>query len=185
MDTQVADLLGGERVLGASVKSNLDLARATREGLPAETAVQLLEVIRGSDVRPEAGHLRSRRRRGVEILVHELHVDADVIGLPAMGPLGALIASLRHPVNRKKTGDSKVSASPARLTPEQSDIVIRTARTLAKAIDTLGDREKAAHWLTVPNRALGGEIPITLLDTSAGAHEVEALLDRIEYGVYS
>lgn len=150
MSTQVADLLGGERILGASVKSNLDLARATRRGLPAETAVQLVEAF----------------------------------GLPAMGPLGALIGSLRRPANRK-TGDAKASASPARLTPEQSDIVIRTASTLAKAIDTLGDREKAAHWLTAPNRALGGEIPMTLLDTSAGAHEVEALLDRIEYGVYS
>jgi uncharacterized protein (DUF2384 family) len=185
METQVADLLGGERVLGASVKSNLDLARATRQGLPAETAVQLVEAIRGSDVRAEEGQLRARRRRGVKILLDQPVVDAEVIDLPAMGPLGALIASLRHPVNRKKTGDAKVNASPARLTPEQSDIVIRTARTLAKAIDILGDREKAAHWLTVPNRALGGEIPITLLDTSAGAHEVETLLDRIEYGVYS
>src|ERR1039457_5921774 len=127
MDTQVADLLGGERVLGASVKSNLDLARATRQGLPA------------------------------------------------MGPLGALIDSLRHAANRQKTGDANADASPARLTPEQSDMVIRTARTLAKAIDILGDRDKAAHWLTAPNRALGGEIPITLLDTSAGAHEVAAL----------
>ena len=45
MATQVADLLGGERVLGASVKSNLDLVRATRQGLPAETAVQLVEAI--------------------------------------------------------------------------------------------------------------------------------------------
>jgi uncharacterized protein (DUF2384 family) len=163
MDTQVADLLGGERVLGASVKSNLDLARATRQGLPAETAVQLVEAI----------------------LLREPDVDAEAIGLPAMGPLGALIDSLRHAANRQKTGDANADASPARLTPEQSDMVIRTARTLAKAIDILGDRDKAAHWLTAPNRALGGEIPITLLDTSAGAHEVAALLDRIEYGVYS
>ena len=117
MDTQVADLLGGTRVLGAYVKSNLDPARATRKGLPA--------------------------------------------------------------------GEAKANTSPARLTPEQSDVVIRTARTLAKAIDILGDREKAAHWLTAPNRALGGEVPISLLDTSAGAHEVETVLDRIEYGVYS
>ena len=78
-----------------------------------------------------------------------------------------------------------MNTSPARLTPEQSDVVIRTARTLAKAIDTLGDREKAAHWLTTPNRALGGEIPITLLDTSSGSYEVEAVLERVEYGVYS
>jgi putative toxin-antitoxin system antitoxin component (TIGR02293 family) len=102
-----------------------------------------------------------------------------------MGPLGSLIGSLRDTTNRRNSGDAKVNAPPARLTPEQSDVVIRTARTLAKAIGILGDRKKAAHWLTTPNRALGGEIPMTLLDTSAGAHEVETVLDRIEYGVYS
>jgi len=159
MATQVADLLGGERVLGASVKSNLDLVRATRQGLPAETAVQLVEAI----------------------LPHEPNVDVEALGLPAMGPLGVLIDSLRHLAKRKKTGDVPSDASTARLTPEQSNMVIRTARILAKAIDVLGDRDKAAHWLTTSNQAMGGEIPITLLDTSAGAQEVEALLDRIEY----
>jgi putative toxin-antitoxin system antitoxin component (TIGR02293 family) len=102
-----------------------------------------------------------------------------------MGPMGTLIGSLRRPLGRRKTSEAKANESPPRLTPEQSDVVIRTARTLAKAIDILGDRPKAVHWLTTANRALGGEIPITLLDTSAGAHEVEAVLDRIEYGVYS
>lgn len=184
MDTQVADLLGGERVLGASVKSNLDLARATRQGLPAETALQLVEAIGGSDVIAEAGQPRHRRRKGPKIVPPELDIEVERIGLTAMGPLGALIGSL-YRVSRTKIGDARANSWPARLTPEQSDVVIRTACTLAKAIDILGDREKAAHWLTTPNRALGGEIPITLLDTSAGAHEVEAVLDRIEYGVYS
>jgi putative toxin-antitoxin system antitoxin component (TIGR02293 family) len=102
-----------------------------------------------------------------------------------MGPLGSLILSVRHILGRPKASEAEANASPARLTPEQSDVVIRTACILAKAIDILGDRAKAVHWLSTANRALGGEIPITLLDTSAGAHEVEAVLDRIEYGVYS
>jgi putative toxin-antitoxin system antitoxin component (TIGR02293 family) len=72
----------------------------------------------------------------------------------------------------------------ARLTPTESDIVVRTARIMARATDVLGDKKKAVHWLTRPNKSLG-EVPISLLDTSAGEHEVEALLDRIEYGVYS
>src|SRR6266498_874011 len=148
MDTQVADLLGGERVLGASVKSNLDLARATRKGLPAETAVQLVEAIRGSDVQVGTGRPKPRRRRNVKILLDRLDIEITVIGLPAMGPLGSLIGSLRDTTNRRNSGDAKVNAPPARLTPEQSDVVIRTARTLAKAIDILGDRKKAAHWLT-------------------------------------
>src|SRR5580693_7507580 len=111
MDTQVADLLGGTRVLGASVKSNLDLARATRKGLPAETAVQLVEAIRGSDVILESGQPR-RRRGGPKILLQELEVAA--ISLTAMGPLGVLIGSLSRRASRCKTGEAKANASPAR-----------------------------------------------------------------------
>jgi putative toxin-antitoxin system antitoxin component (TIGR02293 family) len=139
MDTQVAELLGGEGVLGTSVKSNLDLARATREGLPTEAAIQLVALI--LDYVPE-------------------------------GPLGPLMPYTDR-------------GAEARLSLEQSDLVVRIAGAVARAIDVLGDRKKAVRWLTTSNRALGGEIPITLLDTSAGAHEVETVLDRIEYGVYS
>jgi hypothetical protein len=180
MDTQVADLLGGARVLGASVRSNLDLARATRQGLPAETAVQLLEAIRGSDALAEAG----RHWRSVPEVVAQ-HRCGGAIGLTAMGPLGAVVGSLLEEAGSRMVGEDELVVSRARLTPEQSDVVIRTAQTLVKAIDVLGDREKAAHWLTTANRALGGEIPISLLDTSAGAHEVETVLERIEFGVYS
>jgi putative toxin-antitoxin system antitoxin component (TIGR02293 family) len=67
-----------------------------------------------------------------------------------------------------------------RLTPEQSDVVFRTTSVMARAIDVLGDEKKAAHWLMTANRALGGEVPMTMLDTSAGTHEIEAILDRVE-----
>jgi putative toxin-antitoxin system antitoxin component (TIGR02293 family) len=130
------------------VKSNLDLARATREGLPAEAAIQLVALI--LDYVPE-------------------------------GPLGPLMPYGSWTGQRSHYAQFAV----ARLSLEQSDVVVRIAGAVARAIDVLGDRKKAVRWLTASNRALGGEIPITLLDTSAGAHEVETVLDRIEYGVYS
>jgi hypothetical protein len=122
MGRQVADLLGGARVLGASIKSNLDLAHATRQGLPAETAVQLFEALRGSDVVVGAAQPRQRRRRGTNIVAEEL--DEEAIGLAEMGPLGTLIGSLRHNQSRRKTNEGEANASPVRLTAEQSDIVI-------------------------------------------------------------
>lgn len=72
-----------------------------------------------------------------------------------------------------------------RLSPSESDAVVRAASALMKATDTLGSRNKAVHWLLTPNQALGGETPLSFLDTSAGHSEVEALLDRIEHGIYS
>jgi putative toxin-antitoxin system antitoxin component (TIGR02293 family) len=49
----------------------------------------------------------------------------------------------------------------------------------------IGNAEKAAQWLRTPNRALGGEVPIDQLDTDLGSKEVENILGRIAYGVYS
>lgn len=36
-----------------------------------------------------------------------------------------------------------------------------------------------------PNRALGGERPLALLDSDVGSLAVERVLGRIEHGVYS
>jgi uncharacterized protein (DUF2384 family) len=41
------------------------------------------------------------------------------------------------------------------------------------------------HWLAAPNRALEGTAPLSLLDTDIGTQEVEAVLTRIEQGVFS
>lgn len=70
-----------------------------------------------------------------------------------------------------------------RLKPDESDRVLRFARTFAVAQSTLGDRARA--WLNMENRALGGAKPIELLDTDSGAREVENVLGRIEHGVFS
>jgi putative toxin-antitoxin system antitoxin component (TIGR02293 family) len=49
----------------------------------------------------------------------------------------------------------------------------------------IGNKEKAVEWLRTPNRALAGERPLDQLDTDLGAREVEDVLGRIAYGVYS
>ena len=67
----------------------------------------------------------------------------------------------------------------------ESDRLVRLARIGALAEDTLGSTRKAARWLQAPNRALAGDAPLVRLDTDVGAHEVEDLLLRIAYGVYS
>ena len=76
-------------------------------------------------------------------------------------------------------------SSDARLTPAESDRTVRLAQVYATAVETLGDGEKAASWLKTPNRALRGFCPLDQLDTDPGVREVEDLLGRIAYGVYS
>ena len=76
-------------------------------------------------------------------------------------------------------------ASDARLTPAESDRTVRLAQVYATAVETLGDSGRAAEWLKTPNRALRGGRPLDQLDTDPGVREVEVVLGRIAYGVYS
>ncbi|MGA7685049.1 MAG: antitoxin Xre/MbcA/ParS toxin-binding domain-containing protein [Terriglobales bacterium] len=73
----------------------------------------------------------------------------------------------------------------SRLTAAESDRTVRLARVYATAVEMIGNPEKASQWLRTPNRALGGALPIDHLDTDLGTREVENILGRIAYGVYS
>jgi len=49
----------------------------------------------------------------------------------------------------------------------------------------LGSAEAVGNWLLEPNLALGGAVPIDLLQTDVGASQVEAVLGRALLGGYS
>jgi putative toxin-antitoxin system antitoxin component (TIGR02293 family) len=72
-----------------------------------------------------------------------------------------------------------------RLTPAQSDRLYRLARLVALAEEVFEDRERAHSWLRQAQRGLGGRVPLELMRTEVGAREIEDLLGRIEYGVFS
>ena len=76
-------------------------------------------------------------------------------------------------------------AQHARLTAAESDRTVRLAQVYSTAVETLGNGEKATAWLKTPNRALRGGRPLDQLDTDPGVREVEDVLGRIAYGVYS
>lgn len=71
------------------------------------------------------------------------------------------------------------------LSPVQSDRLLRYARIAARAEEVFEDALKARDWLKRPIAALAGEVPLNLLDTEAGVEQVDDILTRIEYGVYS
>jgi putative toxin-antitoxin system antitoxin component (TIGR02293 family) len=68
------------------------------------------------------------------------------------------------------------------LSPEESDRIARIARVSQRAIDSLGDENRAREWLKRPNRALQDAAPLDLLSTDAGSELVTDELGRIEYG---
>ena len=81
---------------------------------------------------------------------------------------------------------ARVRKSPnQRLSAVASDRLYRLARIFSLACEVFEDEEKAKEWIRRPQVGLGGETPLDLLHTDAGAKEVEDLLWRIEYGVIS
>jgi len=72
-----------------------------------------------------------------------------------------------------------------RFLPEESDRLLSASRLFGLALALFeGDRDAAADWLTRPQPALGGAVPLELAKTGLGTREVEALIGRLEHGVF-
>jgi putative toxin-antitoxin system antitoxin component (TIGR02293 family) len=106
----------------------------------------------------------------------ELKALQDKIDVPLEQLAGKLSLSRSTLQRRKATG---------RLSPDESDKVMRFTRLLGHAADVFGNIDKARAWLKHPQRGLGGAVPLDYARTEVGAREVENLLGRIDYGVYS
>jgi putative toxin-antitoxin system antitoxin component (TIGR02293 family) len=91
--------------------------------------------------------------------------------------LAAKLSISRSTLQRRKIA--------GRLSPDESDRVMRLSRLLEHATNVFGDIEKARVWLKFPQRGLGGAVPLDYAETEVGAREVDNLLGRIDYGVYS
>ena len=106
----------------------------------------------------------------------ELETLQNSIDLP-FEQLAAKLSISRSTLQRRKAA--------GRLSPDESDRVIRYSRLVRQAADFFGDIEKARAWLKHPQYGLGGAVPLDYARTEAGAREVENLLGRMKYGVYS
>lgn len=86
---------------------------------------------------------------------------------------------------KNKTTGTHVWATEGRLQTDESERLFRIAALYDRAIEVLGDPERARAWFKEPKKALGMKTPLQYADTEPGAREVENLLGRLEYGVFS
>ena len=123
---------------------------------------------------PEAIYMVEKVRDGLPFA--EFHAMQEMLDVTEE-QLGAWLGMPRATLyRRKKSGtlDSSVS-----------DRLVRYARLLTHAVAALGGLEGARSWLTSPAIAFRGECPLDYADTEIGAREVDALLGRLEHGVFS
>lgn len=108
--------------------------------------------------------------------VKELEALQASLGVPmeALFPLLGISKATHH--RRKASGTLDAAVS---------DRVVRFARLMGKAVEVMESEDNARRWLNSPQVGLGGAVPLAFAATEVGAREVEDLLGRIEYGVYS
>lgn len=92
-----------------------------------------------------------------------------------------LLQMLRLP---KSTLKARISKN-AFLSPLEQDRLYRAEKVLARTFAVFEDSESAKTWIVRKNRSLGGEAPLSLLDTEVGYELVLDTLGRIEYGIVS
>lgn len=108
--------------------------------------------------------------------VHELDDLRSSLDLP-MERLVPMLGISKATLHRRKVS--------GRLDAGESDRVLRFARLLGQASAVMESAEAGRRWLISPQMGLGGAVPLEFAETEVGAREVEDLLGRIEFGVYS
>ena len=79
----------------------------------------------------------------------------------------------------------RARAAGGTLDAATSDRLYRLSKVIAVAEEVLGGQDNAVSWLKREQPGLRGKAPLELLVTHAGADQVETLLRRIDYGVYT
>lgn len=140
----ISQALGGDKLLGKTIKSSLDFDQIIQQGLPSKSVYFLQNLLGLSD----------------EEYASTLGVSGRWLG------------------RYRKTPQKH-------LDPNVSDRLYRIARIFKLAESVLENQSSAIQWLHRPQTGLNEKIPLALIRTEAGTKEVEELLYRIEYGIYS
>ncbi len=123
---------------------------------------------------PEAAYVVSKVREGLPF--DEFYALQEMLGLTEE-KMGALLGMSRATLHRRKKAGT--------LDRSESDRLVRYARVLTKACELFEDLDNAAEWLRSPAIAFNQETPLQYADTEIGAREVEALIMRLEHGVFT
>ncbi len=141
--------------------------------LPPNIVIAAMEVLGGADVLDAP----AKSQEGLIVLVRN--------GLPeacaeTIVRSGLAISELHHLVAKDHGLDRAMKVGV--LSQHQSDRLARIAILIAKARETFGSEEKAAHWLRRPTDVFNGDAPMFHADTTFGWSTVLAHLAKIDWG---
>ena len=128
---------------------------------------------------PESGYRAriARARQGIAV------AEAAAIMQTWSIPVGAFAALLG--VSERKWSRARAAGPDGLLSPVESDRLLRARQVFDHARAVFDNDQDAVAWFSMPNHALSGDTPLSLMDTDAGVHQVDDVLTRIEFGVYA
>jgi putative toxin-antitoxin system antitoxin component (TIGR02293 family) len=134
----------------------------------------------------------ARQLGGKPVLGRSLRTETDLLAAIREGFPQAVVGQVMHSTGltlKELAASLDLSARSlqrrrreGKLARHESDRLYRLARIVAMAKQSLGNDQIAMRWLKRPNRALGGSVPLELIDTEPGARAVESVLGRAAYG---
>ena len=133
----------------------------------------------------------ARKLGGIPVLGTEIRSQADLALLVRRRlPLAALKGLSVAGLTDQEIGKFVIPPRTRRhraakfepLTVEESDRAVRLVRIQSLAEDTFGDVGKANRWLRRSLAELGGEMPLSVAQTEAGARVIETILGKIAWG---
>ena len=132
-----------------------------------------------SSTPPESGYRAriARARQGIAV--------AEAAGIMQTWsiPVSAFAALLG--VSERKWSRARAGGPHGLLSPVESDRLLRARQVFDHARAVFDHDQDAVAWFSMPNHALSGDTPLSLMDTDAGVHQVDDVLTRIEFGVYA
>ena len=93
------------------------------------------------------------------------------------GEVNSLVIPLRTLKHRRSRKE--------RLSREESDRAIRTARLLAQASFVFGGDDLGLEWMRQPKHRFNERAPMQIMETEAGGRLVEEMLCQIEHGMFA
>ena len=123
---------------------------------------------------------------GDSVLAARVEDGIPVIDVVAFGKsVGFSAAELANLIRIPARTYARRVASKARLRLDEGERAVRVMRLYGRAKRVFGSDEKTRLWLSRQLAVLGGRTPLDFARTEPGAREVEAVLDRLEEGVFS
>ncbi len=108
-------------------------------------------------------------KKDLEILKSKTNMDYT--------SLAKALSVTRATLINKKQGE--------RFNPSLSERIVSLADLYSFGFEIFEDEALFNSWMQKPNKALGGEIPLEVIDNQFGREEVKNVIGRIAYGVYS